>query len=135
MNTYLTIIEVKVDGKVIKTHEWEVLEDENDVILTRTVRASGNTFASFWGFIEEQPLTVPAYRFKRTLFSKKRKIEFSDSIENYVKDWVDNGTTREWEVAVWEQPYKVSMEKLMKFDSEKVIQYLKERNLTLGLDN
>lgn len=132
MNTYLRVMEFEIDGKVARTESWVILVDEKDAALETVIDGHGKTFASLWDYMGTayKGLNVPANRWERAFWSKKRRIEFFTK----TKTWIDNGTERPWSVMYIDEPYKVSMERLMKFDADKVAQYLTERNLKLGVD-
>lgn len=132
MNTYLRVMEFEIDGKATITESWVILVDENDAALETVIDGHGKTFASLWDYMGTayKGLNVPADRWERAFWSKKRRIEFFTK----TKTWIDNGTERPWSVMYIDQPHSVSMERLMKFDADKVAQYLTERNLKLWVD-
>lgn len=130
MNTYLRVMEFEIDGKVTKTESWVILVDEKDAKLETVIDGHGKTFDSLWDYMTENGLIIPANRWERTFWSKKRNIKFLTK----TKTWFDDETERPWSVMYIDQPHSVSMEKLMKFDADKVTQYLTERNLKLGVD-
>lgn len=133
MNTYLRVIKFEIDGKVARTESCVILVDEKDAALETVIDGHGKTFASLWDYMGTtyKGLNVPANRWERAFWSKKRRIEF---FTTKIKTWIDNGTERRWSVMYIDRPYSVSMERLMKFDADKVAQYLTERNLKIGVD-
>ena len=131
MNTYLRVMEFEIDGKVARTESWVVLIDDKDAMLEVVVDGHGKTFDSLWDYMMDNGLIVPANRWERAFWFNKRRIEFFTK----TKTWIDNGTERPWSVMYIDQPHSVSMERLMKFDADKVTQYLTERNLKIGVDN
>lgn len=130
MNTYLRTMEFEIDGKVVKTESWTILIDENEAILSGKTKGEGRTFDSLWDFMYEHGLIIPGNGWTRAFWSNKRRIEFFIK----VKTWVDNGTERPWKVTYIDEPYRVTMERLLKFDSDDVVKYLNERNLKIGVD-
>lgn len=128
MNVYLRVIEFEIDGKVVKTESWPILVDEKDAKLEAVVEGHGNTFDSLWNFMNEKDYLIPANRWTRAFWSKKRRIEFFVK----AKTWIDNGTERLWSLCYVDVPHTISMERLLKFDADKVAQYFSERNLKIG---
>ena len=132
MNTYLRDAEFEIDGKVARTESWVILIEEEDAANEPVVDGHGKTFDSLWDYMQTpyKGLNIPANLWTRAFWSKKRRIEFFTK----TKTWIDNGTERTWSYIYKDEPYKVSMERLMKFDADKVAKYLSERNLKLGVD-
>lgn len=130
MNVYLRVMEFEIDGKVVKTESWPILVDEKDAKLEAVVEGHGNTFDSLWNFMIEKDYLIPANRWTRAFWSKKRRIEFFVK----AKTWIDNGTERPWSLCYIDVPHTISMERLLKFDADKVAQYFSERNLKIGVD-
>jgi hypothetical protein len=132
MNTYLRTMEFEIDGKVTNSESWVVLVDEKDAALETVVDGQGKTFASLWDYMQTSynGLNVPANLWTRAFWSNKRRIEFFTK----TKTWIEDGTERPWSVTYSDEPYGVSMERLMKFDADRVTQYLQERNLKIGVD-
>ena len=122
----------KIDEVEIRKEHWIVLKEEKDAFLEEEVQDCGNTFDSLWNYMDRPycAFNIPGNRWYRALWSKKRRIEFFTK----TKTWVDDGTKREWSISLKDKPAKISMEKLLKLDSDKVIQYLSERNIKIGLD-
>ena len=130
MNTYRRTIEFKIDGKTTKTYSWLMLLDDEEVYTEKKIEANGNTFESLWNYLGtgEHNLAIPANTWTRAFWSNKRRIEFFTSTKN----WVDNGTEREWELYFTpDEKAKVSMKQILDFDADRVEKYLKERGLTV----
>lgn len=127
MNTYLRTIIFKIDNKEYFIGTKTILINEEEELLKKEIVANGKTFESLWTAMNTYGLAIPANRWDKTFFSKRRRIEFFRSI----KVWIDNGIEREWELYRYDKPIKLSMEELMKFDSDDVIQYLTERKMKL----
>lgn len=131
MNTYLRTVRFEIDGKIIRSNESLILIDESTAQLGERIEATGSTFDSLWDYIHDRDgYPVPANCWTRALWSNKRRIEFFYD----AKTWVDNGTERVWKITTVEQPYTVSMTRLLEFDAEDVIQYFRERNLVFTID-
>lgn len=99
-------------------------EESNENIQT----FEGKTFQSYWDLHKNFGVILPSNTWYRTVFSKKRRIEF---FLDFAPTWVDNGKDeRAWtfEVMQVEEP-KMTMEQLFKLPAEQVIQYLKERGI------
>lgn len=127
MNTYLRTETFEIDGVIARENSWVVLLDDTEAWTETYVSGEGHTFDSLWNYMDRYGLAVPANRWYRALWSKKRRIEFFTK----TKTWVDNGTERQWKETYIDEPYKVSMERLLQFDADKVAQYLNERNLSI----
>ena len=132
MNVYLRTLNFSIDNKIVKTECWEVLIDDKDALAEETIDGQGTTFDSLWNYMGTayKGLNVPANRWERVFWSKKRRIEFFVK----AKTWIDNGIERPWKITMYDEPYSISMARLMKFDADKVAQYLVERNLKIGVD-
>lgn len=127
MNTYLRTLIFKIDNKEYNMGTATFLINEDKALLKKDIVANGKTFESLWTTMNTYGLRIPANRWDKTFFSKRRRIEFFRGI----KVWIDNGIEREWELYHYDKPIKLSMEELMKFDSDDVIQYLTERKMKL----
>lgn len=132
MNIYLRTLNFSIDNKIVKTECWEVLIDDKDALIEKIIDGQGTTFDSLWDYMGTayKGLNVPANRWERAFWPKKRGIEFFVK----VKTWIDNGIERPWKITMYDEPYSISMSRLMKFDADKVAQYLAERNLKIGVD-
>ena len=132
MNVYLRVLDFSIDNKIVRTEHHEILIDDKDALIEEIIDGQGITFDSLWDYMGTayKCLNVPANRWERAFWSKKRRIEFFVK----VKTWVDNGTERPWKVTMHDEPYSISMSRLMQFNADKVTQYLVERNLKIGVD-
>ena len=85
---------------------------------------SGNDFDSLWDFTYKWPTMTP---FNMWEFKKGEKF-----LQHY--DWLFKKITQKnckhWKFTITSTETTVSMERLMRFDTELVIQYLKERGVT-----
>lgn len=131
LNTYLRKVYFTIDGNKKFVTSWTMLEDDSKVKLQETTKGEGKTFDSLYDFMSttHSGLVIRGNCYERGFFSKKRRIEFCD---NNTKNWIDNGIEREWKLSFQDELCPVSMEKLMKLDSDKVIQYLVERGMSLA---
>ena len=121
---YYKLTMEKANEDFYKFSEIFLEEESNEDIQT----FEGKTFQSYWDLHEKFGVILPSNRWNRTVFSKKRRIEF---FLDYTPAWVDNGKDeRAWtfEVMKVEEP-KMSMTQLFKLPAEQVIQYLKERGI------
>lgn len=130
MNTYLRTSKFTIDGVLTKVESWYVLIDDSKANKEIKVLGNGKTFESLWSFMTTSGdgILIPGNAWLRAFWSKKRRIEFFTK----TKTWVDDGIEREWELSIIDEPAEVSMERLYKFDSEKVVKYLVERGLTIS---
>lgn len=132
MNTYLRTMEFVIDGKVARAESFEILVDDSEAQKSICIDGEGTTFDSLWDYMGTayKGLNVPANRWTRVFWSNKRRIEFFSK----TKTWIDDGTERAWAVRYYDEPYQMSMERVLKFKFDKVVKYLQERNLTIGVD-
>lgn len=130
MNTYLRTVTFTIDGVETREESFSILVDETKAQLEMQIDGQGKTFESLWNYMEQlyKGLNIPANRWIRALWSNKRRIEFFTK----TKTWIDNEVEREWSVTYKDEPYTMSMERLLKFNSEKVAQYLVERGLSIA---
>ena len=84
MNVYLRTLNFSIDNKIVKTECWEVLIDDKDALIEKIIDGQGTTFDSLWDYMGTayKGLNVPANRWERAFWSKKRRIELY---------WVWNG--------------------------------------------
>lgn len=123
MNFYQAEYIFYIDGKKFNCNSWTVLADSSTI--DELTKWSGNTFESLWQFYEKYPLTIPANRWLRGIFQKKRRIEFFRKI----KTWVDDGSLREWKFVAKYEVTTAYMSDLKRFKVDDVIQYYKDRNM------
>ena len=130
MNTYLRTLVFTIDGVKTRVETFPMLIDETKAQLETQIEGQGKTFESLWNYMEQpyKGLNIPANRWIRAFWSNKRRIEFFTK----TKTWIDNGVEREWSLTYKDEPYTMSMERLLKFNSEKVAQYLVERGLSIA---
>ena len=86
---------------------------------------SGTDFDGLWNFQREFPSVIPWSRYER---KKGRAFGRWDALFCHVHEWKND--IKPWKIVVTSEETTVSMERLMKFNTEKVIQYLKERGIT-----
>lgn len=127
LKVYRTRWTLNLDGAIEK--DWCYWSDpyfkyEDDIEAKTTL--NGKSFQSFWDLMYEYGLVIPANRWKRGIFSKKRRIEF---ICGYAKTWIDDGSEREWTLETEIVEIHPKMSELMKMDAELFIEYLKERGI------
>ena len=85
---------------------------------------SGSDFNSLWDLYEKYNLLLP---FSAWNFKKGRLLSFYDSLRD-IKEWKNN--CKPWKFVINSEETTISMNRLMQFNSEDVIQYLKERGIT-----
>ena len=115
---YCVIYDFYYDDELLRSNSYINLLE-----APRVEEISGNDFDDLCNFIHEHPTLTPfnIWEFKRTKF-----------IQHY--DWFFKRITPEnckpWKLVVTSEETSVSMDRLMNFDTELVIQYLKERGIT-----
>lgn len=125
-----------INGEAIHQSEstYPVLKDESDV-AKEIIVVEGDSFDKFYEdakstlnkFIGSLAFSV-AY-VSKTLFKKRRYVTFQDWFENITYKYIDNGEPFSYHISVCYVETSMSMDRLFELDSEKVIQYLKERGI------
>lgn len=125
MNVYTRDIKIYLEGKVIGGCCGYILENESDII---NIERSGNNFAGLWDVLNDfNWINLLCTRWEKSLFSNKRRIEPWHG--GGFKTWKEDGSTREWKVVWKEEKCSCKLEQFKNFDTEKVIQYFKERGI------
>lgn len=86
---------------------------------------TGTSFDELWKLKDAGYWVINWDRHKR---KKGRAFGRRDALFCHVHEWKNN--IRPWKIVITSEETTVSMERLMKFNTEKVIQYLKERGIT-----
>lgn len=86
---------------------------------------SGTDFDRLWNFKCEFPSVIPWSRYER---KKGRVFGRQDALFCHVHEWKND--IKPWKIVITSEETTVSMERLMRFNTELVIQYLKERGIT-----
>lgn len=86
---------------------------------------AGDDFDSLWKLKLEYPWLIPWARYER---KKGRAFGRWDALFCHAREWKND--IKPWKIIVTSEETTVSMERLMKFKTEDVIQYLKERGIT-----
>lgn len=126
MNVYRRNIKIYLEDKVIGSYVDLVLQKDSE---SKEYEISGNSFAEFWNVLTDFSwIYLECARWERgPFFSKKRRIEPWHG--GYFKTWKEDGSTREWKLIWTEEKCSCKLEAFKKFDTEKVIQYFKERGI------
>ncbi len=128
LKTYITTYEFFIDEKRIKSISTsKYLEEEHE---PKAEMIGGNTFASLWEKMKDKEYHpfIPANRWERAFWSKKRRIEF---FEKGVKTWKDNGELRQWAIVLTEREVPATFSEILHNNSELVTQYLIENGLEI----
>lgn len=119
MKAYRVAYKFYYDGEMMSDHYFTQLREE-----PREEEYSGTDFESLWNFTYEWPTMTP---FNCWEFKKGKRF-----LQHY--DWLFKKITpkncKPWKFVISSRETHISMEELMKFNSEHVIQYLKERGIT-----
>lgn len=119
MKPYLVTYDFYYDGELYRSTNYTRLLEE-----PYKDECVGEDFDSLWGFVYNHPGQTP---FDMWEFKKGKKF-----LQHY--DWFFKKITpencRPWKFVVTSEETSISMDRLMDFDSDKVIQYLKERGIT-----
>lgn len=119
LKPYLITYKFYYDGELYRENCHTVLLNE-----PQEEEISGNDFDSLWDFTYKWPTMTP---FNTWEFKKGEKF-----LQHY--DWLFKKITpkncKSWKFTITSAETTISMERLMKFKTEDVIQYLKERGIT-----
>lgn len=86
---------------------------------------SGTDFDSLWDFKCKYSSVIPWSRYERR---KGRAFGRWDALFCHVHEWKND--IKPWKIVVTSKETAISMEELMRHNSDSVIQYLKERGIT-----
>lgn len=86
---------------------------------------SGTDFDTLWKLRNEGYWVIDWDRYER---KKGRTFCRRDALFSHVHEWKND--IKPWKIVITSEETTVSMEHLMRFDTDKVIQYLKERGIT-----
>lgn len=87
---------------------------------------AGNDFDSLWDLNIKYGCILPLDTWT---FKKGRALYLRDSFHG-IKEWKNN--CKPWKLVISSEETTISMERLMRFDADKVIQYLKERGCPMN---
>lgn len=119
MKPYLVIYNFYYDGKLEGVHtSTQLLESPHNE------EHSGTDFDSLWDFAYKWSVILPLnmWEFKKG----KRFLELYNKTFSHITP----KNCKPWKFTITSAETTISMERLMKFDTEDVIQYLKERGMT-----
>ena len=119
MKPYLVTYKFYYDGECRRTRTNTILCESPG----EDTEYSGTDFEGLWDLTYEWEYLIPI----DTYITKKNKRHM------YIYGELKNITPKNckpWKFTITYQDTTISMERLMQFDSEKVIQYLKERGIT-----
>lgn len=119
MKPYLVTCKFYYNGELHRERSYTILSNE-----PLSVELSGEDFDSLWRFCYRQPRDT--YFELWELKSGKRFIQDYDTFISCIT----SKNCKPWKYVVSSSEITISMEDLMQFNSEDVIQYLKERGMT-----
>ena len=90
----------------------------------REEEISGNDFDSLWDFTYKNPTMTPF-----NMWEFKRRGKFLQNCDWWFKK-ITPKNCKSWKLTITSTETTISMERLMNFKTELVIQYLKERGIT-----
>ena len=101
--------------------------ERHTLLLEKPLEAeiSGTDFDTLWQLRDDGYYVINWARYER---KKGRAFGRWDALFCHVHEWKND--IKPWRIVVTSEETTVSMEKLMKFPTDTVIQYLKERGIT-----
>jgi len=131
-----------INGEAIYQNEsyYPVLKDES-VVAKETILVEGDSFDKFYkdakGTLNEcgtlnkhiGSLEFGVWFVGKTLFKKRRYVMFQDWVRDISYKYIDNGEPFSYYISVCYVEAPMTMNRLFELNSEKVIQYLKERGM------
>ena len=144
LKSYKKITTFVINGEAIHQSEstYPVLKDESEV-AEETILVEGDSFDKFYkdakGTLNEcgtlnkyiGSLAFGVWFVGKTLFKRRRYVLLRDWVEDNEYKYIDNGEPLSYYVSEYYVETSVSMKELFESeDSEKVIQYLKERGIS-----
>lgn len=121
MKPYNVTYEFYYDGKLENTEYYTLLLEEP---INKEI--AGTDFDTLWNLrCEGRCFVVNWCRYER---KKGRAFGRYDAFFCHVHEWKND--IKPWKIVVTSEETTISMERLMEFDTDKVIQYLKERGIT-----
>lgn len=119
MKAYLITYKFYYDGKLKSEYcSTQLLETPCEEEI------SGDNFQGLWGLVDKYAcfLRIGMWEFKKG----KPFLQFNDAL--FARITPKN--CKPWKLVIASKEIDISMQNLMSFDAEKVIQYLKERGIT-----
>jgi hypothetical protein len=120
MKPYNVTYKFYYDGKLENTEHHTLLLEEplNEEI-------SGTDFDTLWNLRGKGYFVINWARYER---KKGRAFGRWDALFCHVHEWKND--IKPWKIVITSKETTITMQELMKYDTEKVIQYLKERGIT-----
>ena len=108
------------DGKYENSDSFIALLEE-----PRKQEISGTDFDTLWNLKDTYPWLIPWYKYQR---KKGRALGRWDALFCHVHEWKND--VKPWKIVITSKEIDITMEELMRHNTEMVIQYLKERGIT-----
>lgn len=119
MKPYLVTYKFYYDGELLSNRAHTQLRE-----TPYEAEYSGTDFEGLWDLTNKWSIEIPLNMWE---FKKGKRF-----LQHY--DWCFKKVTptncKPWKFVISSQETTISMDRLMRFDTEKVIQYLKERGMT-----
>ena len=119
MKSYIVSYKFYYDNKLLSCRTYTLLRE-----TPREEEYSGADFEGLWDLTNKYSIDIPLNMWE---FKKDKRF-----LQHY--DWwfkkVTPKNCKPWKLTITSKETTISMERLMRFDTEKVIQYLKERGMT-----
>jgi hypothetical protein len=119
LKPYTIIYKFFYNNKIIQSHICTKLLNEPH----EEVNHYGADFEGLWKLANEKPVFIPIFTFETK--KGKRYMQFWDAIFSRITE----KNCKPWRFVISCYETTLSMDELMKFETEDVIQYLKERGM------
>ena len=121
MKAYLTTYKFYYDNKLMSSRCYTQLRES-----PYEEEYSGADFEGLWDLTYKWSVVIPLNMWE----SKKGKKFLEDYGYAFFGRKITSKNCKPWKFTITSEETAISMDRLMKFDTEKVIQYLKERGIT-----
>jgi hypothetical protein len=119
MKSYLVTYKFYYDGELLRNRSYKQLRED-----PYEEEYSGTDFEGLWNLTSERLIDIPLGMWE---FKKNKRF-----LQHY--EWLFKKITPEnckpWKFTITSEETTISMNELMRYDTDKVIQYLKERGMT-----
>ena len=119
MKAYLITYEFYYDEELLRSRSYTQLREtpyEEECV--------GTDFEDLWNLTNERSLDIPL-----NMWESKKGKRFLQHYEWWLKK-ITPENCKPWKFTITSEEISISMDHLMHFDTNKVIQYLKERGMT-----
>lgn len=120
LKSYKVICKFYYDEKFENSDSYTMLLEEP---INKEI--SGTDFNTLWNLRLEHPWLIPWGLYER---KKGRAMGRFDALFCHVHEWKND--VKPYKIVFKSEEITITMQELMRYDTEKVIQYLKERGIT-----